>query len=159
MKIGEGFDVHRLVVGRPLILGGVEIEHDRGLEGHSDADVLAHAVGDALLGAIGAGDLGEHFPASDERWRDASGATLVSEVLQRVGEAGYRIGNLDATVIAQEPQLSPWLGAIRAGLAGMLSIDEGRLNVKLKSADRLGAIGRGEGIAARAVVLLEEAAQ
>ncbi len=159
MKIGEGFDVHRLVVGRPLILGGVEIEHDRGLEGHSDADVLAHAVGDALLGAIGAGDLGEHFPASDERWRDASGATLVSEVLQRVGEAGYRIGNLDATVIAQEPRLSPWLGAIRAGLAGMLSIDEGRLNVKLKSADRLGAIGRGEGIAARAVVLLEEAAQ
>ncbi len=159
MKIGEGFDVHRLVVGRPLILGGVEIEHDRGLEGHSDADVLAHAVGDALLGAIGAGDLGEHFPASDERWRDASGATLVSEVLQRVGEAGYRIGNLDATVIAQEPRLSPWLGAIRAGLAGMLSIDEGRLNVKLKSADRLGAIGRGEGIAARAVVLLEEDAQ
>ncbi len=159
MKIGEGFDVHRLVTGRPLILGGVEIEHDRGLEGHSDADVLAHAVADALLGAIGAGDLGEHFPASDERWRDAAGATLVSEVLQCVGEAGYRIGNLDATVIAQEPRLSPWLGAIRAGLAGMLSIDEGRLNVKLKSADRLGAIGRGEGIAARAVVLLEEGAQ
>ena len=159
MRIGEGFDVHRLVAGRPLILGGVEIEHDRGLEGHSDADVLAHAVADALLGAIGAGDLGEHFPASDERWRDAAGATLVSEVLQRMGEAGYRIGNLDATVIAQSPRLSPWLGAIRAGLAGMLSIDEGRLNVKLKSADRLGAIGRGEGIAARAVVLLEEETQ
>ncbi len=156
MKIGEGFDVHRLVTGRPLILAGVEIKHDRGLEGHSDADVLAHAVGDALLGAIGAGDLGEHFPASDERWRDAAGAALLSEILQRVGEAGYRIGNLDTTVIAQEPRLSPWLGAIRAGLAGMLSIDEARLNVKIKSADRLGAIGRGEGIAARAVVLLEE---
>ncbi len=156
MKIGEGFDVHRLVTGRPLILGGVEIEHDRGLEGHSDADVLAHAVGDALLGAIGAGDLGEHFPSSDERWRDAAGSTLIGEVLRRVGKAGYRIGNLDATVIAQEPRLAPWLGAIRAGLAGMLSIDEARLNVKLKSADRLGAIGRGEGIAARAVVLLEE---
>ncbi len=156
MKIGEGFDVHRLVTGRPLILGGVEIEHDRGLEGHSDADVLAHAVGDALLGAIGAGDLGVHFPSSDERWRDAAGATLVGEVLRRVGKAGYRIGNLDATVIAQEPRLAAWLGAIRAGLAGMLSIDEARLNVKLKSVDRLGAIGRGEGIAARAVVLLEE---
>ncbi len=156
MRIGEGFDVHRLVAGRRLVLGGVEIEHDRGLEGHSDADVLAHAVADALLGAIGAGDLGTHFPSSDARWRDAAGERLVGEVLRRVSEAGYRIGNVDATVIAQEPLLMPWLGAIRSGLARMLSVEEARLNVKLKSADRLGAIGRGEGIAARAVVLLEE---
>ncbi|MEE9280484.1 MAG: 2-C-methyl-D-erythritol 2,4-cyclodiphosphate synthase [Myxococcota bacterium] len=156
MRVGEGFDVHRLVAGRRLVLGGVEIEHVRGLDGHSDADVLAHAVADALLGAIGAGDLGRHFPSSDARWRDAAGGRLVGEVLRRVGEAGYRIGNVDATVIAQEPQLSPWLDAIRSGLARMLSVEEARLNVKVKSADRLGAIGRGEGIAALAVVLLEE---
>ena len=158
MRIGEGFDVHRLVAGRRLVLGGVEIEHDRGLDGHSDADVLAHAVADALLGAIGAGDLGTHFPSSDPRWRDAAGERLVGEVLRRVSEAGYRIGNVDATVIAQEPRLSPWLDAIRSGLARMLSVEEARLNVKVKSADRLGAIGRGEGIAAQAVVLLEEVA-
>jgi len=158
VRVGSGFDIHRLVAGRPLILGGVEIEHARGLEGHSDADVLAHAVADALLGAIGAGDLGTHFPASEEHWRDAAGALLLAEVLRRVGEAGYRIGNLDATVIAEEPRLSPWLDAIRGGLAEMLSLDQSRLNVKLKSADRLGAVGRGEGIAAQAVVLLEEIA-
>ena len=156
MRVGEGFDTHRLVAGRPLILGGVEIEYDLGLEGHSDADVLAHAVSDALLGAIGDGDLGVHFPSSDERWRDASGARLVEEVLRRVRAAGYRIGNVDATVIAQEPRLSPWRDAIRRGLAQMLLVDESRLNVKLKSTDRLGAIGRSEGIAAHAVVLLEE---
>jgi len=156
VRVGEGFDIHRLVAGRPLILGGVEIEYDLGLEGHSDADVLAHAVSDALLGAIGDGDLGVHFPSSDERWRDASGALLVEEVLRRVHAAGYRIGNVDATVIAQEPRLSPWRDAIRRGLAQMLSVDLSRLNVKLKSTDRLGAIGRSEGIAAHAVVLLEE---
>lgn len=156
MRIGEGYDVHRLVAGRPLILGGVAIDYERGLEGHSDADVLAHAVGDALLGAIGAGDLGVHFPSSEECWRDAAGEHLVAEVLRLVGKAGYRIGNVDATVIAQEPRLAPWLEKIRSGLAEMLRVDAARLNVKLKSADRLGALGRGEGIAARAVVLLEE---
>ena len=120
MRIGEGFDVHRLVSGRRLILGGVEIEHSRGLEGHSDADVLAHAVGDALLGAIGAGDLGSHFPSGDERWRGASGAELLADILERVREAGYAIQNVDTTLIAQEPRLAPSRAAIREGMAQML---------------------------------------
>lgn len=156
MRIGQGFDVHRLVAGRLLVLGGIAIPHDRGLEGHSDADVLAHAVGDALLGAIGEGDLGRHFPSSDERWRGASGAVLLAEIIARVARAGYRIGNVDATVIAQEPRLGPWQEAIRKGLVAMLGVEPSRVNVKVKSADRLGAIGRGEGIAAQAVVLVEE---
>jgi 2-C-methyl-D-erythritol 2,4-cyclodiphosphate synthase len=155
-RIGQGWDVHPLVAGRPLILAGVEIPFERGLEGHSDADVLAHAVGDALLGAIGAGDLGRHFPSSDERWRGASGARLLGEVCRQVREAGFAIVNVDATVIAQQPRLAPWSDALRKGLAGQLALDEARVNVKLKSADRLGAIGRGEGIAAQAVALVEE---
>ena len=155
MRVGQGYDVHRLVAGRRLILAGVEIDHTRGLDGHSDADVLAHAVGDALLGALGAGDLGSHFPSSDERWRDASGETLLREILAQVDAAGLSIANVDTSVIAQEPRLAPWLGAIRKGLAGLLRVDEARVNVKLKSADGLGALGRAEGIAAQAVVLLE----
>ena len=155
-RVGQGWDVHPLVVGRPLILAGVEIPWERGLDGHSDADVLAHAVGDALLGAIGAGDLGRHFPSSDERWRGASGARLLAEVCARVREAGFSIVNVDTTLIAQQPRLAPWADALRKGLAGQLALDEARVNVKLKSADRLGAIGRGEGIAAQAVALVEE---
>ncbi len=154
MRVGQGYDVHRLVAGRPLILGGVEVEHERGLEGHSDADVLAHAVGDALLGALGAGDLGTHFPSSDERWRGVSGKTILSEILARIDAAQLSIENVDATVIAQEPRLAPRLVEIRKGLADMLRTDPARVNVKLKSTDRLGTIGRGEGIAAQAVVLL-----
>ena len=155
MRIGQGFDVHRLVEGRPLVLGGVRIPHSRGLDGHSDADVLAHAVADALLGAIGAGDLGTHFPSSDPAWRGASGLQLLEPVLARVAAAGLQIGNVDTTVVAEEPRLAPHLAQIRASLARMLGASETRVNVKLKSTDRLGAVGRGEGIAAQAVVLLE----
>jgi 2-C-methyl-D-erythritol 2,4-cyclodiphosphate synthase len=154
-RIGQGYDLHRLVSGRPLVLGGVRVPHARGLEGYSDADVLAHAVGDALLGALGDGDLGTHFPSSDERWRDASGATLLGEITARVARAGFAIGNVDATIVAQEPRLAPFRTQIEEGLAKQLGVDAARVNVKLKSPDGLGAIGRGEGIAAQAVVLLE----
>ncbi|MBW2280344.1 MAG: 2-C-methyl-D-erythritol 2,4-cyclodiphosphate synthase [Deltaproteobacteria bacterium] len=154
MRVGQGFDIHALVPGRRLVLGGVEIAHDRGLQGHSDADVLAHAVGDALLGAVGAGDLGRHFPSSDPAWEGASGSELISHVLARVEAAGFAIENVDTTLIAQEPRLGPHTAAIRKGLAAMLRLDDERVNVKVKSTDRLGAIGRGEGIAAQAVVLL-----
>ena len=155
MRVGQGFDLHRLVAGRRLVLGGIEIPHDRGLKGHSDADVLAHAVGDALLGAIGAGDLGTHFPAHDAAWKDASGATLLERILGLVDEAGYRIGNVDATLIAEEPRLAPHRGAIAKGLASMLHLSPDRVNLKLKSTDGLGALGRAEGIAAQAVVGLD----
>jgi 2-C-methyl-D-erythritol 2,4-cyclodiphosphate synthase len=156
LRVGQGWDVHPLVEGRRLVLAGVEIPSDRGLAGHSDADVLAHAVGDALLGAIGAGDLGRHFPSSDERWRGASGARLLGEVCRQVAGAGFAIVNVDATVIAEHPRLAPWAAALRKGLASQLALDEARVNVKLKSADGLGALGRGEGIAAQAVALVEE---
>jgi len=155
MRVGQGFDLHRLVSGRALVLGGVRVPHERGLAGHSDADVLAHAVGDALLGALGEGDLGTHFPSSDERFRDASGATLLGEITGRVARAGFAIGNVDATVIAQEPRLGTLRVEIQEGLAKQLGISVARVNVKLKSTDGLGAIGRGEGIAAQAIVLLE----
>jgi 2-C-methyl-D-erythritol 2,4-cyclodiphosphate synthase len=156
VKIGQGYDVHRLVEGRPLLLGGVRIPHARGLAGFSDADVLAHAVGDALLGALGAGDLGTHFPSSDPAWKGAAGAVLIGHILERVEAAGLAIAHVDSTVIAQEPRLGPHLKDIREGLAAMLRVDAGRVNVKIKSTDELGAIGRGEGIAAQAVALLEE---
>lgn len=156
MRVGQGYDLHRLVPGRRLVLGGVEIAHDRGLEGHSDADVLAHAVGDALLGAIAAGDLGTHFPSSDPAWVGATGGALLERILELCAEAGYRIENVDATVIAQEPRLAEHQSAMRKGLAGLLRAEEERVNVKIKSADGLGAIGRAEGIAAQAVVLLRE---
>jgi len=154
VRVGQGFDVHRLVEGRRLVLGGVEVPHERGLEGHSDADVLAHAVAGALLGALGAGDLGTHFPSSDPAWAGASGAELLDPVLGQIDAAGLRIENVDATLIAQEPRLAPYTAAIRKGLAAMLRLEDGRVNVKVTSTDRLGAIGRGEGIAAQAVVLL-----
>lgn len=154
MRVGQGFDVHRLVEGRALVLGGVTIPHERGLDGHSDADVLAHAVGDALLGALAAGDLGTLFPSSDPRWAGASGATLLAPIVDRVAEAELAIANIDATIIAQEPRLAPHVADIRKGLAQMLRIAETRVSVKIKSTDELGAIGRGEGIAAQAVVLL-----
>jgi 2-C-methyl-D-erythritol 2,4-cyclodiphosphate synthase len=155
MRIGQGYDVHRLVEGRALLLGGVRVPHARGLAGFSDADVLAHAVGDALLGALGQGDLGVHFPSGDERWRGASGAALLAEITAKLAPAGYRIGNVDATIVAQEPRLSPFRVEIQESLAKLLGVEAARVNVKLKSTDQLGAIGRGEGIAAQAVVLLE----
>ena len=148
--------MHRLVEGRRLVLGGVEIPHAKGLEGHSDADVLAHAVADALLGALGQGDLGTHFPSSEARWRGASGGTLLDGVLEHMERAALEIENVDTVVVAQEPRLAPHREAIQASLARMLRIEPERVNVKLKSPDGLGAIGRGEGIEARAVALLCE---
>jgi 2-C-methyl-D-erythritol 2,4-cyclodiphosphate synthase len=156
VRVGFGFDVHRLVPARRLVLGGVEIPSGRGLAGHSDADVLAHATGDAILGALGDGDLGTHFPSSDARWRDASGGDLLEPILDRARNAGLSIGNVDATLVAQEPVLAPSRAHIERGLAKMLSVEPSRVNVKIKSTDSLGAIGRGEGIAAFAVVLLVE---
>ena len=159
MRIGQGIDAHRLAAGRPLLLGGVEIPHPRGLEGHSDGDVLLHAVASALLGALGAGDLGRHYPSSDPRLAGISSRVIVGEVAARVRGAGLAVANVDATVIAQEPRLAPHLGAMRASLADLLGVGEDRVNVKATSTDGLGAIGRGEGIAAQAVVLLAPAAE
>ncbi len=147
--------MHRLVEGRTLRLGGHQIASPRGLEGHSDGDVLAHAIGDALLGAAGEGDLGVHFPSSDARFAGISGGELLRRVLERLRPHGLRIGNVDATVIAETPRLAAHQKAIRESLASLLGVAVERVNLKLKSPDRLGALGRGEGIAAEAVVLLE----
>jgi 2-C-methyl-D-erythritol 2,4-cyclodiphosphate synthase len=155
MRIGQGVDAHRLVEGRALLLGGVAIPHERGLEGHSDGDVLLHAVASALLGAIGMGDLGRHFPSSDPALEGVSSADLVSRVMGMVGERGLRVGNVDATVVAQEPRLGPHLEKMRTSVADLLGVEVERVNVKVTSTDRLGALGRGEGIAALAVALLE----
>ena len=154
-RIGHGLDVHALVPSRPLWLGGVEIPSDRGLAGHSDGDALLHAVSDAILGAIGAGDLGSHFPSSDPALRGIDSAVLLAQVCDRMREAGFRIGNVDATVVAQAPRLAPYQPAMHENLTALLGTDPGRVNVKVTSTDRLGAIGRGEGIAGLAVVLLE----
>jgi 2-C-methyl-D-erythritol 2,4-cyclodiphosphate synthase len=154
-RIGHGFDAHRLVEGRALVLGGVRIAHPRGLEGHSDGDCLIHAACDAVLGALAAGDMGRHFPSTDERWKDADSGVFLSAVTEIAAREGYRLGNLDVTVIAEEPRLGPHLDAMRASLARLLRADASAVSVKVKSADRLGSIGRGEGIAAHAVVLLE----
>lgn len=156
MRVGQGFDAHRLVPGRRLLLGGVAIDHDRGLEGHSDGDVLLHAVASALLGALGEGDLGEHFPSSDPTLAGVASGELVARVMERVRARGLAIGNLDTTVIAQTPRLSAYREKLEAGVADALGVATDRVNVKLTSTDRLGAIGRGEGIAASAVVLLED---
>ena len=157
VRVGQGVDAHRLVDGRPLRLGGVEVPHDRGLEGHSDGDVLLHAVASALLGAVGAGDLGTHFPSSDPQWHGAASADLVAHVMRLVRERGFAVGNVDATVIAQAPRLAPFREAMVRGVARALDVDPSRVSVKVTSTDRLGAIGRGDGIAAQAVVLLETA--
>ncbi len=157
MRIGQGFDVHRLVPGRRLMLGGVQVPHDRGLEGHSDGDALLHAVADAILGALGEGDLGRHFPSSDERWRGIASSEILREVVRMMRAASLRVGNLDATIVAQAPRLSPHQTAMRENLVALLEASASRINVKVTSTDRLGAIGREEGIAALAVVLLEEA--
>jgi 2-C-methyl-D-erythritol 2,4-cyclodiphosphate synthase len=159
VRIGQGFDAHRLVAGRPLWLGGVEIPHPRGLEGHSDGDVLLHAVASALLGALGAGDLGRHFPSSDPALAGISSRAILADVMQRVRAAGLAIGNVDATLVAQEPRLAPHLEAIAAGVALALGAERGRVNLKATSTDGLGAIGRGEGIAALAVALLVPAGE
>jgi 2-C-methyl-D-erythritol 2,4-cyclodiphosphate synthase len=155
MRIGQGFDAHRLVAGRPLVLAGVAIPHDRGLEGHSDGDVVLHAVASALFGALGEGDLGRHFPPSDERLKGLDSRRIVERAMRIVVERGYRVGNLDCTVIAQEPRLAPHQAAMTESVAGLLDAELGRVNLQVTSTDRLGTIGRGEGIAGLAVVLLE----
>jgi len=156
VRIGQGFDAHRLVAGRPLVLGGVTIPFDRGLEGHSDGDALLHAVADAILGALGEGDLGRHFPSSDERWRGVASGEILAAVVLRMRAAGLRIGNVDATIVAQVPRLAPHQPAMQAELTRLLGCAPARVNLKVTSTDRLGAFGREEGIAGLAVVLLEE---
>jgi 2-C-methyl-D-erythritol 2,4-cyclodiphosphate synthase len=154
IRVGQGFDVHALVPGRRLVLGGVSIEHERGLLGHSDADVLLHAIADALLGAAGLGDIGRMFPDSDPRYRDADSGALLAEVAQRVQQDGWHVANVDCTVIAEQPRIAPHVETIRGSIAQLLQVDRAQINVKGKTAERLGAIGRGEAIAASVVVLL-----
>jgi 2-C-methyl-D-erythritol 2,4-cyclodiphosphate synthase len=156
-RIGEGWDIHALVPGRKLVIGGVEIPFERGLLGHSDADVLLHAITDALLGAAGLGDIGRHFPDTDERFRGADSAALLAEAARRVREQGLRIGNVDSTVIAQSPKLAPHIEAIRARIAQALDIAPANVNVKAKTAEKLGPVGEGLAIEARAIVLLTAA--
>jgi len=157
LRVGHGFDAHPLVEGRPLVLGGVEVPHGRGLDGHSDGDVLVHAVTSALLGALGEGDLGTHFPSSDPDLAGIASGTLLMRTVGLLRERGYALANLDATVVAQVPRLAPHREKMQGTLADLLGADPERVNVKITSTDHLGALGRGEGIAAFAVVLLEPA--
>ncbi len=154
IRIGNGFDVHALVAGRKLVLGGVTIPHDRGLEGHSDADVLLHAVGDAILGALALGDLGAHFPDTEPRWKNADSRALLRHVAGLMQGEGWRIENLDTTVIAQAPKIAPHVAAMRANIATDLGCEIAQVGVKATTTERLGFAGRGEGIAAIATVLL-----
>ena len=156
-RIGHGYDVHRLTEGRALILGGVQVPYALGLLGHSDADMLTHAVMDALLGAAGLGDIGRHFPDTDERYRGISSLLLLEHVRRLLADAGWRAGNIDATVIAQRPKLAPFLDEMRQKLAATLGISPDCVNVKATTEEGLGFSGRGEGIAAHAVALLERA--
>jgi len=151
MRIGQGYDVHRLVTGRKLVIGGVEIAYHKGLEGHSDADVLLHAICDALLGAAGLGDIGEHFPDTDERWRGADSLDLLRAVVGQLADAGYRPLNIDATVACEEPKLGPHRDEMRTRLAEAAGLEETAVNVKFTTGERMGFVGRGEGIAALAI--------
>ena len=156
MRIGHGYDVHKLVEGRDLILGGVKIDHHLGLLGHSDADVLLHAVSDALLGAAGLGDIGRHFPDTDPKYKGADSLKLLEIVGQKVAAAGYRISNIDVTMIAQKPKLKPHIPQMRTNIARVLTLDESRVNVKATTEEHLGFTGREEGLSCHAVCLLEE---
>ena len=156
MRIGVGYDVHRLVAGRPLILGGVEIPHDKGLDGHSDADVLIHAIIDALLGAAALGDIGQHFPDTEEQWRGADSRELLRAVGERIAEAGYVVANIDATVVLQRPKLRPHIDAMRRVLAELLGVEVQQVSVKATTGEKMGFVGREEGAAAHAVCLLRE---
>jgi len=156
MRIGQGFDAHALVAGRKLIIGGVEIPHEKGLAGHSDADVLIHAVCDALLGAAGLGDIGTHFPDTDARYKGIESRKLLREVAQLLRQKKLRVANVDATIIAQAPKMAPHIAAMRANLASDLGVAPDAVNVKAKTTEKLGFVGRGEGIAAEAVALLTE---
>jgi 2-C-methyl-D-erythritol 2,4-cyclodiphosphate synthase len=153
-RIGEGWDVHALVPGRKLVIGGVEIAFERGLLGHSDADVLLHAITDALLGAAALGDIGTHFPDTDERFKGADSRVLLTEAACRVRATGYEIANIDSTVIAQAPRLMPHIAAMREQIASALTVTLNQVNVKAKTAEKLGPVGLGQAMEARAVVLL-----
>ena len=154
IRVGEGWDTHALVPGRKLLLGGVEVPYDRGLLGHSDADALLHAITDALLGAAGLGDIGRHFPDTDERFRGADSILLLTEAALRVRQGGWQIANVDSTVVAQAPKLAPYIEAMRARIAQALDLAPAQVNVKAKTAEKLGPVGMGQSIEARAVVLL-----
>ena len=153
-RVGHGFDVHQLVLGRELIIGGVKIEYERGLLGHSDADVLLHAVTDALLGAAGMGDIGKHFPDSDARYKGVDSRELLRHVATKIGAAGFTVGNVDATIIAQTPKMAPHIAQMVSNIAVDLGIATSQVNVKATTTEKLGFTGRGEGIAAEAVCLL-----
>jgi 2-C-methyl-D-erythritol 2,4-cyclodiphosphate synthase len=155
MKIGQGFDVHALVAGRELVIGGVKIPHSKGLQGHSDADVLLHAICDAILGAAGLGDIGQHFPDSDPKYGGIDSRKLLREVARKIGELKLRIVNIDATIIAQEPRMSPYKASMTGNIAADLGITPAMVNIKATTTEGLGFLGRAEGIAAQAVVLLE----
>ena len=154
IRVGEGWDVHQLVAGRKLILGGVEVPHTTGLLGHSDADVLLHAITDALLGAAALGDIGRHFPDTDAQFRGADSIVLLAEAARRVRAEGWQIGNVDSTVIAQAPKLAPHIAAMCTRIAEALTIEPGQVNVKAKTAEKLGPVGEGRAMEARATVLL-----
>lgn len=156
MRIGQGYDVHRLVAERPLILGGIEIPYEKGLLGHSDADVLLHAISDALLGAAALGDIGAHFPDSDPAYWGADSAELLRAVGDLIRAAGYEIGNIDSTVVCQAPKLAPHIASMRARIAEVLALPVGAVSVKASTEEHMGFTGRGEGIAAHAVCLLTE---
>ena len=154
MRVGIGYDSHRLVPGRPLILGGVQVPFEKGLQGHSDADVLLHAIGDALCGAAGLPDIGQMFPDTDQKWKGADSRELLREMARRVGEAGWQVGNVDAVLIAQQPKISPYVGAMRQVIAELIGVDIEHVNIRGKTAEKLGSLGAGEGMAAHAVCLL-----
>jgi 2-C-methyl-D-erythritol 2,4-cyclodiphosphate synthase len=154
LRIGHGYDIHRLRRGRKLFLGGIEIPYDRGLTGHSDADVLLHALMNALLGAMGEGDIGVHFPDRDPRYKDISSVTLLQRVTRIMQRRGFKLSNADLTVLAQQPKLAPHYGAIKKRVAGALKVLESKINIKAATMEKLGSIGRGQAIAASAVVLL-----
>jgi len=155
MRIGHGFDVHRLVAGRKCIIGGVDIPHDKGLEGHSDADVLLHAICDALLGAAALGDIGQHFPPSDNRYKGIDSRELLRHVVKLLKSKNYEVSNIDATVICEAPKLSPYIQAMCANIAADCGIAVGQINVKATTTEKLGFTGRGEGIAAEAVCVIK----
>lgn len=154
IRIGEGWDIHRLVTGRPLVLGGITVPHTHGLLGHSDADALLHAITDALLGAAALGDIGRHFPDTDERFEGADSGVLLAEAARRVRAEGYEIGNIDSTVVAQAPKLAPHIPAMVERIASLLELSPSQVNVKAKTAEKMGPVGQGEAIEARAVALL-----
>ena len=156
MRIGHGYDVHRLVEGRDLILGGVKIDYEKGLLGHSDADVLLHAVSDALLGAAGLGDIGRHFPDTDPKYKGADSLMLLREVYRKISEKGFRVGNIDVTMIAQKPKLKDYISQMQENIAAAVNVSPERVNVKATTEEKLGFTGTGEGMACHAVCLLEE---